>query len=406
MSDKSGPLTGLTVIEFAHVMAGPVCGLMLADMGADVIKVEKVPGGDDTRRMGPPDVGGEAAAFLMMNRNKRGIALDLKSDGGRQAARCLLATADVAIENYRQGTMEKLGLGYDVMAAENPGLVYCEISGFGRTGPYSGRAGFDLVAQGMSGLMSVTGEGPGRPPVKVGGPVSDITAGILGAMGVLAALQERQRSGRGQRVDTSLFEAAITHTYWQSAISMATGVAPGPMGSAHPLSAPYQAFETADGWLVLGAANQNTWMRLLDVIEAPAVADDPRFVDNAARMANLAALDEALAAVFKERTRDDWLARLEAVGVPAGPVLNVAEMHADPQVVARAMVVEPEHHRLGPVATIGLPVKFSETPGRVAFGAPDYGQHTREVLAEYGYDAAAIDDLVASGAAVAADGDG
>ena len=403
MAEKSGPLKGLTVIEFAHVMAGPVCGLMLADMGADVIKIEKVPGGDDTRRMGPPDIGDTAAAFMMMNRNKRGIALDLKSAGGRDVARRLLQTADVTIENYRQGTMEKLGLGYDALAADNPGLVYCEISGFGRTGPYAGRGGFDLVAQGMSGLMSVTGEGPGRAPVKVGPPVSDITAGILGAMGILAALQERSRTGRGQRVDTSLFEAAITHTYWQSAIAMATGTPPVPMGSAHPMSAPYQAFETAEGWLVLGAANQNTWLRLMEVIAVPAIAEDSRFADNAARMANLDALVEALNAVFRQGSRDDWLTRLEAAGVPAGPVNDIAEMHADPQVLARGMVVEPEHHRLGPVATIGLPVKFSNSPGAVAFGAPDYGQHTREVLAEYGYDAAAIDELVSAGAVVAAD---
>jgi len=252
MTGRKGPLSGLKVIELAHVMAGPVCGLMLADTGAEVIKVEKVPGGDDSRHSLPPDIGGEAAAFLMVNRNKRGIAVDLKSAAGKKILRRLAATADVLIENYRAGTMDRLGLGYETLRADNPGLIYCEISGFGRSGPYGGRGGFDLIAQGMSGLMSITGEGPGRAPVKVGAPVTDITAGILAAMGVLAAVVERHKTGRGQRVDTSLYEAGIIHTYWQSAIAFATGVSPGPMGSAHPLNAPYQAFETADGWIHLG----------------------------------------------------------------------------------------------------------------------------------------------------------
>jgi crotonobetainyl-CoA:carnitine CoA-transferase CaiB-like acyl-CoA transferase len=401
MIARHGPLTGLKVVELAHIMAGPVCGLMLADMGADVIKVEKVPGGDDSRRFLPPDVDGESAAFMMMNRNKRGIAIDLKQEAGRDALRRLLADADVVIENYRQGTMERLGLGYDTLRETNPGLIYCEISGFGRSGPYAGRGGFDLIAQGMSGLMSITGEGAGRPPVKVGAPVTDITAGILGAMGILAAYIERQRSGRGQRVDTSLFEAGITHSYWQSAIAFATGKPPGPMGSAHPLNAPYQAFQTADGWLNLGAANQANWLRLLEAIEAPELAEDPRFADNAARIAHLDELSAALTVVFRTRKTAEWLERLEAAKVPAGPVLDIAEMHADPQALAREMVVEAPHTRLGPVKTLGLPVKFSETPGGIATGAPLYGEHSREVLAEHGLSEAEIAALIDSGAVVA-----
>jgi crotonobetainyl-CoA:carnitine CoA-transferase CaiB-like acyl-CoA transferase len=401
MTRRQGPLAGLKVIELAHIMAGPVCGLMLADMGADVIKVEKIPGGDDSRRFLPPDIDGESAAFMMMNRNKRGIAVDLKSEGGREVVHRLLSGADVVIENYRRGTMERLGLGYEKLRATNPGLIYCEISGFGRTGPYADRGGFDLIAQGMSGLMSITGEGEGRPPVKVGAPVTDITAGILAAMGILAAYAERQRSGRGQRVDTSLFEAGIVHTYWQSAIAFASGTSPGPMGSAHPLNAPYQAFRTADGWLTLGAANQTNWLRLLDVIEAPELADDPRFADNAGRIAHLPALEAKLSTILRTRTTADWLDRLEAAGVPAGPVLDIGQMHADPQTVARDMVVTPAHLRLGPVKAIGLPVKFSETPGNVATGAPVLGQHTREVLAEHGYTAAETEDLLAHGALAA-----
>jgi len=307
----------------------------------------------------------------------------------------LVAKADVLIENYRRGTMEKLGLGYETLKAINPGLIYCEISGFGRTGPFADQGGFDLVAQGMSGLMSITGEGPGRAPVKVGAPVTDITAGILAAMGVCAAYAHKLKTGEGQKVDTSLFEAGITHTYWQSAIAFATGVSPGPLGSAHPLSAPYQAFETKDGWLNLGASNQRTWLKLLDLLDDPELAADPRFKDNAGRMANLPALVEILTRHFKKRTTAEWLALLEKAGVPAGPVLSIREMHAHPQTIAREMVPEVEHPVAGKVQTIGLPVKFSKTPGKVAAPAPLFGQHTREILAEIGYSEAEIEQLIA-----------
>ncbi len=402
MTARKGPLSGLKVIELAHVMAGPVCGLMLADMGAEVIKVEKVPGGDDSRRSLPPDLGGEAAAFLMVNRNKRGIAVDLKSAAGKKVLRRLVASADALIENYRAGTMERLGLGYETLGKDNPGLIYCEISGFGRSGPYAARGGFDLIAQGMSGLMSITGEGPGRPPVKIGAPVTDITAGILAAMGVLAAVVERHKTGRGQRVDTSLFEAGIVHTYWQSAIAFATGVSPGPMGSAHPLNAPYQAFETADGWITVGAANQGNWLRLLEVLEAPELSQDPRFIEPLGRMDHREALEAALNVLFRARASADWLERFEAAGLPAGPVQSILEMQADPQALARRMVVETEHSKLGPVKTLGLPVKFSETPGEVASGAPVYGEHTRAVLAEHDFSEAEIAALIAEGAVISA----
>ena len=396
-----GPLSGVRVIELAHIMAGPCCGLMLADMGADVIKLEKAPAGDDSRRFLPPDIGGESAAFLMMNRNKRGIVVDLKTAGGKQVARRLLAETDVVIENYRKGTMELLGLGYETLRQANPGLIYCEISGFGRTGPYAERGGFDLIAQGMSGLMSITGEAPGRPPIKCGAPMADITAGILGAMGVLAAYIQRTKTGQGQRVDTSLFEAGIVHTYWQSAIAMASGTAPGPMGSAHPLNAPYEAFKTTDGWITLGAANQANWLKLLDLITAPELGEDPRFTNNHGRITHRIELAKALAPIIRTRSSADWLSRLEAAGVPAGPVLDVAEMHRDPQTLAREMVTKAPHTKLGPVKTLGAPVKFSVTPGGVARGAPLLGEHTREVLAEYGYGDDEIDALICDGAVIA-----
>lgn len=395
---KTGPLDGLKVVDLSHIMAGPACSMLLADMGADVIKVEKIPGGDDSRRMVPPTIADESAAFLIMNRNKRGIALNLKTEEGRGVLTRLLKGADVVIENYRRGTMEKMGFGYDALHALNPKLIFCSISGFGRTGPYADRGGFDLVAQGMSGLMSITGERQGGPPMKAGAPVTDITAGILACVGILAALHARASTGQGQMVDTSLFEAGITHTYWHSAICFATGKAPGPMGSAHPLNGPYQAFPASDGWLTVGAANQDNWLRLLGALEAPELGDDPRFVNNGQRMRNLSALTEVLTPIFKGRTVAEWQQRLERCGVPAGPVLDIAQMHADPQTLAREMIVETTHPVAGKVKAIGLPIKFSDTPGGVRRAAPLLGEHTREVLLENGFSDAEIDRMAAQGA--------
>ncbi|UTW51529.1 CoA transferase [bacterium SCSIO 12827] len=403
MARGDGPLGGMKVLDLTHVMAGPTCALMLADMGADVIKVEKVPGGDDTRRAAPPKIGGEAAAFLVMNRGKRSVAVDLKTPGGQAAVRRMALEADVLLENYRQGTLAKLGLDYETLKKENPKLVWCSISGFGQTGPYAERGGVDLIAQGMSGLMHITGEGPGRPPCKVGSPITDITAGLLAAMGVSAAYAHAVKTGQGQVVDTSLFEAGIIHTYWQSAIAFATGESPAAMGSAHPLNAPYQAFETADGWITCGAANQRTWERLLEALDNPEIANDPRFTDNTGRMANRQALEDVLTPIFKSKPSADWLAKFDAVGLPAGPVLDITQMHADPHAIARDMIVEVPHKTLGAAKALGMPVKFSGTPAKTDQGAPVYGQHTREVLAEYGYGADEIQALIDEGAVIAAD---
>jgi crotonobetainyl-CoA:carnitine CoA-transferase CaiB-like acyl-CoA transferase len=398
MTKPKGPLDGVRVVELSHVMAGPVCGLMLADMGADVVKVERMPNGDDTRRTVPPKVGDESAAFMMMNRNKRGIAVDLKSESGKKVLHRLLESADVITENYSYGALDRLGFGFAALKEKYPRLIYCSISGFGRSGPYAARGGFDLIAQGMSGLMSITGEGPGRPPVKVGAPITDITSGIIAAMGILAALHARTQNGKGQFVDTSLFEAGIVQTYWQSAIALATGAAPGPMGSAHPLNAPYEAFETQDGWINLGAANQATWLRTVELLDRRDLAEDARFREASGRLINRIELASELAVEFRKRTSAEWLAALEQAKVPAGPVFDVLQMHADPQTRAREMIVEVDHSTAGTIRTLGAPVKFSATPGGVHRSAPIYGEHTKEVLLAHGFSPAEIEQMAASGA--------
>ena len=396
-----GPLAGVKVLELAQIMAGPTCGLMLADLGADVIKVERVPGGDDTRRMDRPSVRGESASFMAMNRNKRGIALNLKLPAAQETLKRMAARADVLTENYRSGTMEKLGVGYEALKKINPALIYCSISGYGRSGPYADKGGYDLIAQGASGLMSVTGE-PGRAPVKSGGPVCDINAGLLAALGVVSAYIHRLKTGEGQLVDTSLFEAGIQQLYWQAAIYFATGEVPGPTGSAHILSAPYQAFRAADGWLTIGGANQANWERLVGVLKAPKLLEDARFSSNAERMQNLSALTEALASLIAKWKVRDLVAALDQAGVPCGPINTIADVAADPHALAREMVVELEHPRAGRTRALGLPVKLSRTPGKVSRPAPLLGQHTRQVLGEFGFAGAEIEALIASGAAVAA----
>ncbi|MDW8124445.1 MAG: CoA transferase [Geminicoccaceae bacterium] len=397
-------LAGIRVVDLTHVMAGPTCTQLLGDLGAEVIKVERIPDGDDTRRSVPPslrapDGSEESAAFLMMNRGKRGIALDLKKPGGKRVLERLLDRADVLVENYRKETLEKLGFGWEAVHARWPRLVYASISGFGRTGPYAEKGGFDLVAQAMSGIMSITGRARGEPPVKCGPPLTDIGAGMLLAVGVLAALLERARTGRGRLVETSLFEAGIVFTYWQSAIALATGTAPGPLGSAHPLSAPYEAFPTADGrWIVVGGANQANWQRLCAILGVPELATDPRFATNAARMRNLEELRALLYARFRTRPAAEWLARLDEAGVPAGPVNDILEMLADPQTIARKMRIEVEHATLGRVATLGCPIKVEGVETGPRKGAPRLGEDTVAVLRECGFAASEIEALLEEGA--------
>jgi crotonobetainyl-CoA:carnitine CoA-transferase CaiB-like acyl-CoA transferase len=390
------PLEGVRVLDVTQVMAGPFCCLLLADMGADVLKVEKTDGGDDSRRMAPPFIEGESAAFLAMNRNKRSLALDLKKPQGRDLFRRLAARADVVVENFRPGTLEALGLGAQTLRAGHPELIYCSISGFGQTGPYRERGGFDLVAQGMSGLMSVTGH-PNQPPVKVGVPITDLNAGMYAAYGILSAYVHRLRTGRGQCVDTSLFEAGIAYTVWESAMYFATGASPVPLGSAHRLCAPYQAFRTADGYLTLGAANQATWERLCAALGRDDLLKDPRFRDNPSRTVRAGELAAELDREFAGRPTAQWLARLDAAGVPAGPIYDMAGVYADPQVRAREMVVEADHPAAGRVRHIGIPVKLSETPGSIRRAAPRLGEHTDEILRDLGLSPEEVSTLRRSG---------
>ena len=392
-----GPIHGVKVLELAQIMAGPTCGLMLADLGAEVIKIEKIPGGDDTRRFLPPDVNGEAAAFMMMNRNKRGMALDLKTKEGVEVFKRMVKQADVVVENFRKGTLEKLGVGYEELKKINPKIILCEISGYGRTGPYADKGGFDLIAQGMSGLMSITGESKGKPPMKVGAPVTDITAGILAATGVLAALVSRATTGVGQRVDTSLYEAGIVHTYWQSAIASATGVAPGPLGSAHPLTAPYQAFQTKDKWITVGASNQNTWLKLIDALGAKELQENEKFNSNANRMKNVAELTELLKKELVKKTAEEWLKLFDEKGLPCGPINTVTEMFEDPQTIERKMIVDVENKKAGSFKAIGMPIKFSETKVEGTKGSPTFGQHTKQILLDYGFKGEEIDSLIKQG---------
>jgi crotonobetainyl-CoA:carnitine CoA-transferase CaiB-like acyl-CoA transferase len=386
----------MRVLELAQIMAGPTCGMMLADMGADVIKVEKLPGGDDARAYREPRVNGVSAPFMILNRNKRGIALNLKLEQGRDILLRMVKEADVLTENYRRGTLEKLGLGYDVLSKVNPGLIYCAVSGYGRNGPDADKPGFDLIAQGFSGLMSVTGE-PGGPPVKTGNSIADTNAGILAMAGITAAYVHKLKTGEGQIVDTSLIEAALQQTYWQAAIYFATGESSGPTGSAHLLTAPYQAFKASDGWINIGGANQGNWERIAVALGRPEWREDPRFATNTQRMENREALVSMMSEIVASRTRTQWIAILDEAGVPVGPVHTIAEALTHPQTLAREMVVDLVHPQAGPTRALGCPIHFSKTATRIDRPAPMLGEHSRELLREYGYGDAEIDGFVEAG---------
>jgi crotonobetainyl-CoA:carnitine CoA-transferase CaiB-like acyl-CoA transferase len=378
------PLAGTRVVDLTQAMAGPFCTMNLADMGADVIKLEPPGEGEPTRREAAVQKNGVSGSFMAVNRGKRSLTVDLKHPDGAAIVKRLARTADVFVQNYRPGMVQRFGIGPDDLAAENPRLVYCSVSGFGGTGPYAHRGGYDLIAQGMSGIMSVTGEEDG-PPAKAGLPVSDLAAGLFAAYGVLAALEHRDRTGEGQHVDTSLFEAAMALTVWESTEHWATGRTPMRLGSAHRLTAPYQAMRAADGYFTVGANNDKLYQACCRAIGRDDLIRDPRFAARDERLRNRAALVAEIEKTTIADTRAHWLARLDAAGVPCGPINTYPETLTDPHTLARNLVVDLVHPIAGPIKALGVPVKLSDTPGAVERAAPLVGEHTAAILTELGY---------------------
>jgi len=391
------PLEGLTVLDFSRVLAGPYCTMQLGDLGARVIKIEQPGRGDDTRAWGPPFISGESAYFLSVNRNKESVALDLKHAAARPILDALLARADVLVENFRPGTMERLGLGYDTVAAQHPRLVYCSISGFGQSGPRRAEPGYDAMMQAEAGLMSITGAGDG-PPFRVGVAVGDIATGMFAVQGILAALVARGRTGRGQRVDVAMLDAITALLTYQASSALATGETPVRMGNRHPSIAPYDTFTAADGEFVLSVGNDDQFRRLASVLRQPALADDPRFRTNADRVAHSDALRRELTASLASWRRADLLEALKHAGVPSAAVRTITEALADPQLAAREMIVPLEHVSAGTVRVLGTPLKLSATPASVRTPPPALGEHTEAILAETGLSADEIRELKRAGA--------
>ena len=375
------PLDGLTVLDFSRVLAGPFCTMQLADLGARVIKIEQPGRGDDTRAWGPPFVGGESAYFLSVNRNKESLALDLKRAAARPVLEALTARADVIVENFRPGTMERLALDYERVRTRNPRVVYCSISGFGQTGPRRLEAGYDAMMQAEGGLMSITGDA-GGPPFRLGVAIADIATGLFAVQGILAALYACERTGRGQRVDIAMLDAVTALLTYQAASAFATGSTPARMGNRHPSIAPYDTFAAADGEFVLAVGNDDQFRRLCTVLKRPELSSDPRFATNQDRVRDYENLRGALAPSLRTWARADRLEALTAAGVPNGAVRSVTEALADPQLTAREMIVPLEHLTCGAIRVLGSPVKLSDTPTAIRTPPPTLGQHTAKILKE------------------------
>jgi crotonobetainyl-CoA:carnitine CoA-transferase CaiB-like acyl-CoA transferase len=384
MTPPSLSLDGVRVLDLSRVLAGPFCGMLLSDLGADVVKIEDTGTGDESRTW-PPHKDGESAAFLVINRNKRDMTLDLKAPEGVAVLERMVATADVLIENFRTGTMESFGLGYDRLAAINPRLVYCSVSAFGRTGPRKDAAGYEALMQAFSGIMSITGE-PDGAPLRCGVSFLDLTTGIFCAFGIVNALLHRERTGLGQRVDGSLLETAITLLNYHAEGYLLTGTQPKPLGSSHPSLSPYRTFRCRDGqWIFIAGANDRFWQRLAPALGLPTLANDPRFAKNIDRVKHRRELEAALEAAIGRQNREPLLEVLEAAGVPATPVNTVQQVMEDAQTAARSMIERVVHPRLGEIPVVGTPIKFSRMKAGVRRAAPQQGQHTDEILAEYEY---------------------
>jgi formyl-CoA transferase len=388
----AGPLSHIRVLDLTRVLAGPWCGQNLADLGAEVTKVERPGKGDDSRAFGPPwikDASGndtaEAAYFVCANRGKQSVTLDLSKPEAQQIARWLAAQSDVLLENYKVGDLTRYGLGYDDLSKENPGLIYCSITGFGQTGPYKDRPGYDFMAQGMGGLMSVTGERddlPGGGPQRVGVPIVDIMTGMYASIAVCAAIAHRAVTGKGQYIDVALLDTQVAFLSNQGMNYLATGEAPARLGNTHPNIMPYQTFRTSDGAIILACGNDNLFRKFCDVAGCGELATDARFATNGKRVENRTVLTETLDAVFAKRTTKEWVAALEDAGVPNGPINDLKQVFEEPQVIARGMRIEVPHPTAGKVPMVASPMRFSATPISYEVPPPTLGQHTAEVLAK------------------------
>ncbi len=390
------PLDDLFVVDLSRILSGPVCTMLLADMGAEVIKIEPPPLGDDSRQWGPPFIGGISTYFLSINRNKRSVGLNLKTEDGSRVLWKLIERADVVIENFRPGVLEKLGFGYHAISKFNERAVYCSISGFGQTGPYSDRPGYDVIAQGESGMMDLTGY-PDGPPAKLGASLADVVAGLYAFQGVLLALLARQKTGKGQQVDISLLDSMVSTLTYQALIYLTTGRSPQRLGTRHPSIVPYECFKAQDGFVNIAVTNQKQWLNFCQVLGFREIAGDPRFETMEARLANYDTLKPMIDRALSAMTRTEVMARMSDVGIPSGPINTVGEILEDPQIHAREMVVALTHPEYGPLRLLGIPIKLSDTPGTVEMAPPRFGEHNREVLFKLGYSEADVARFAESG---------